>query len=80
MLLNIVKNKNNQNSKLYIKAIILLNLYKHFLSFLFALKAGILKIPGNKFNPNGYNIDNPMDQLNYFPLNFQELFVYFVLY
>ena len=34
-----------------------LNEYKHFLSFFSALKAGILKIPGNKFNPKGYNID-----------------------
>ena len=43
----------------YIKATIRLNVYKHFLSLFFALKAGILKIPGNKFNPNGYIIDNP---------------------
>ena len=39
-------------------AIILLNLYKHFLSFLGALKAGIRKNPGTKFSPRGYNIDN----------------------
>ena len=28
-----------------------------FLSFFAALKAGILKNPGIKFNPNGYAID-----------------------
>ena len=36
----------------------LLNLYKHFLSFFLALNAGILKIPGNKYKPNGYTNDN----------------------
>ena len=41
----------------YIKAINLLVLYKHFLSFFTAFNAGILKIPGNKFNQNGYIID-----------------------
>ena len=32
---------------------------KHSLSLFFALNAGILKNPGNKFNPIGYNIDKP---------------------
>ena len=41
----------------YIKATILLNLYKHFLSLLGDLKAGIRKNPGIKFNPKGYSID-----------------------
>ena len=36
----------------------LLNEYKHFPFPLVALKEGILKIPGNKYNPNGYNKDN----------------------
>ena len=39
------------------RAIIKLVLYIHCLSFFFALKAGILNIPGNKFKPNGYIID-----------------------
>ena len=38
---------------------ILLNLYKHSLSCFFALKDGILKIPGKKQRPIGYNNDNP---------------------
>ena len=29
----------------------------HFLSLFLALNEGILKIPGNKLIPNGYNID-----------------------
>jgi hypothetical protein len=54
--------KNNKTLTLaifynYINANKLLNLYKQFLSFLSALNAGILKIPGNKLSPNGYNID-----------------------
>ena len=40
-------------------AIILLKLYKISLSFFDALKAGILKSPGSRFNPNGYSIDKP---------------------
>ena len=36
---------------------ILLNLNKHSLFVLF--NEGILNIPGNKFNINGYNNDNP---------------------
>ena len=39
------------------RAIIKLVLYIHCLSFFFALKAGILNIPGNKFKPKGYIID-----------------------
>ena len=34
-------------------------LYIHCLSFFGALNACILKIPGIKYNPNGYNIDIP---------------------
>ena len=44
---------------IYIKANNPLILYIHFLSFFGALKAGILKNPGNKFNPKGYTIDKP---------------------
>ena len=39
--------------------IILLILYKNFLSSFLALKAGILKIPGINSNPKGYTIDKP---------------------
>ena len=39
--------------------IILLILYKHCLSLLLALRAGILKIPGIKFKPKGYIMDKP---------------------
>ena len=35
----------------------MLKVYKHFLSLDFALKAGILNIPGNKLSPKGYNND-----------------------
>ena len=42
----------------YINAIKPLILYKHSLSLFLALKAGILNMPGNKFNPKGYIIDN----------------------
>ena len=31
----------------------------HSLSFFFALKDGILNIPGKRFKPNGYSIDKP---------------------
>ena len=41
----------------YIRAIIKLVSYMHFLSLFFALNAGIRKNPGNKFNPKGYNIE-----------------------
>ena len=43
----------------YIKEIIKLNLNKHILSLFFALKAGILNIPGNRYKPNGYTIEIP---------------------
>jgi hypothetical protein len=33
-------------------------LYKHFLSLLGAVKAGIRNNPGSKFNPKGYNVAN----------------------
>ena len=36
---------------------IVLNLYKHFLSFFDVLKEGILKKIGNKHRPIGYNKD-----------------------
>ena len=39
----------------YIIEIILLKLYKLFLSLFLFVKAGILKIPGSKLNPKGYN-------------------------
>ena len=54
--LNISENSNNI-SWVYIKETILPNRYKHFLSLFLDFKAAILKIPGNKFNPNGYIID-----------------------
>ncbi len=43
----------------YINDKILLNLYIHSLSFFLVLKDGILKKPGNKFRPKGYNKVNP---------------------
>ena len=39
-------------------ATIELILYKHLLSLLTDLNAGNLSIPGNKFKPKGYTIDN----------------------
>ena len=73
--------KNNFLIKLILKVFIyiiatnLLNLYKHFLSFFWALKAGILKHPGIKFNPKGYIIDNA--KLNkVFSINIIWVFLY----
>ena len=45
------------NIIIYIKAIYRLIIYNVFLSFFGAFKAGNLKNPGNKDNPNGYSID-----------------------
>ena len=42
---------------IYIRAIIWLVKYIHSLSLFFDLKAGILKIPGNRLKQNGYTID-----------------------
>ena len=36
----------------------LLNLYRHSLFLFFALKEGILNMPGNKLNPKGYIMDS----------------------
>ena len=60
-------NKNHylQKNKKIIFSRNLLNLYKHSLFCIDALKEGILKIPGIKHRPNGYNNDNPK-QINVF--------------
>ena len=54
---------------------ILLNLYRHFLSLFLALNAEILKNPGNKFIPNGYNIDKPK-LINVSLINIISVFIY----
>ena len=54
----------------YINATIFPVLYKHFLSFFRALKAVILNIPGIKFRPKGYIIDNAkLNKLSYIKIN-----------